>query len=749
MRKLFALLASWSTTEHGLCLILIFFAGILAIAPGAIDGAAPFAISPTVDLPAIETQPILDPERSATYSAAHWARSVLYIEDIGRGKGSMLWDRGEFAGVPFLAEWDTRALSPFSIPIYLFGAKSGLWLAALLKTVVAGTLAFYVARVLGFTHAFALFVAIAQGLSATLIVSPADPVADVVPWVPMIFLFAERLSLGQLRYWPGAAMVIGLIFLGGSPQAALSTFIFFGTYFMFRRLSRGWVSLPGPAFSAGLALSLGLGVAAVQLLPWLEWTRLSRPVWTAADAPGWIAAGMPFGPLARVSDAVDVRAAAPVHTGYMSLLLAGLWIVVRPHASAGQRHRIDALLIISAVWLCASILISAIQPSITVLQPLLIRAFVAPVSFALALGGAAAGEAWLQLRPAQSLAAVRRYAFIIVAFVALGVASYGMAWTSIASVPRAPLEMATAAIMIAVFALVLGATLVRPWPRLMGYTLSAATAFELLLLFVPLQPRTPWADLAAPAPKEHRSASAGRIALGPGTETTGRTALHTSIVRGFSPRAPRRMVSFLRRAQDDPLLLTRAGISQFVLSIEDLSGPYANLRPQLRLVSVTAEGTGYFEYVPGAEATRLIHELRVVPRFRPELLDSSLPSLVEAAADAGAVEGRRGRPLLANSGNPMEQRVNVFQNDPGVLVLAQTYYPDWSARVDDAPVQVFSVDGAFQGIELASGSREVVFRYAPRMFRWGLIVTCGALSLCFLGLAHLVFFRVRNQFFKM
>ncbi len=749
MRRLFALLASWFTTEHGICLLLILFVGTLAIAPAALDGAAPLHISASMDVPAIEARSNIDPERSAEYAAAHWARSALYLEDIGRGNGSILWDRGEFTGVPFLAQWDTRALSPFSVPIYLFGAKTGLWLSALLKMVVAGSLAFYVARVLGFTHPFALFVAIAHGLSSALVVSPADPVADAAPWVPLIFLFAERLSLGQLRYWPAAAMVIGVMCLGGSPQAIASTFAFFGAYFLFRRTSRSWVSLPGPALSAGVALALGLGIAAVQLLPWLEWLRLSRAVWTPADGPGWMAAGVPFGPLTRLDDAVRVRAAAPLHTGSVSLLLAGLWMVVRPHAPRGHRQRIDALLIVSAVWLGAAIVVSVLQPSVVSLQPILIRALVTPVAFALALGGAAAAESWLQLRPAHSLAAARRYVYVVLAFIGLSVASYGAAWNSIATVPRAPLEMVAAVLMVSAFAIVLGITLVRPWPRLMGYALSAATAFELLVLFVPLQPRTPWAELAPGAAEDARDLDLGRIAFGPGTHTDGRTALRTPIVHGFSPRAPRRMASFLDRAQADPLLYTRAGISRFVLSIEDLSGPYASLRPQLRLVRVTAEGAGHFEYMPGAEATRLIHELRAVAAFDPALLDSSRAPLVEAAADPGAVEGRLGRPLLAGGGTAKEQRINVFQNDPGVLVLAQTYYPDWSARVDGAPARVFAVDGAFQGIELASGSREAVFRYSPRMFRWGLIVSCGALSLCLLGLAHLVYFRVRNQYFKM
>ncbi len=749
MRRLMALLAQWFTTEHGVCLLLIVWVGTLAIIPLALDNAAPLDLSPTLAVPAIGDTPLIDSGRTEDYAAAHTARSYLYLAEIGLGRGSSLWDPREFTGTPFLAQWDTRALSPFSLPVYFLGARVGLWVAALLKISLAGALAFYAARVLGFTHAFALFVAVSHGLSATLVIWTADPVADAVVWVPMVFLFAERLSLGQLRYWPGAAIVIGLMCLSGAPQAIVSTFLYFGAYFLYRRDHRAWTWLPGPALSAGVALALGLGIAAVQLLPWVEWLRHSRAVWIAGDAAGWVAVGAPLGPLARFGDAARIRAAAPLHTGYIPLLLAGLWLVVRPEAPRGQRRRADGLLIISTVWLAAAVLLAALQPQVRALQPILLRAFTAPLAFGLALGGAAAAEAWLQLRPAQSLVAIKRFLTLAAAFVVLAILSHAAVWPQLSGVARAPIEMLAEALTLTAFVLVLGITLVRPWPRLMGYALSAAAALELLVLFVPLQPRTPWAEIAAETAGRTGNAAAERVVFGPGTESAGQTALSSALIGGFSPRAPERVAAYLQRAQEDPLLFTRAGVSRFVLSLENLSGPYAALRPQLRLRSVTAEGAGVFDYTPGAQPTQLIHNFRIVPDFDPVLLDSTRAPLVEAAAGPGRIEGRLGKPLLSAEGGADEQRVNVLQNDPGVLTLAQTYYPDWSARVDGTAVPVFAVDGAFQGIEVPSGSRDAAFRYSPVMFRWGLIVSSASLSLSLLGLAHLVYFRLKNQFFKM
>ena len=117
MRRLFALIRHWCTTEHGLCFLLILAAGLIAVTPLIAENAAPIYFPPTLGVPAVDALPLIDRELTPGYAAAHTVRSALYMEEIGQGDGSLLWDPGEFAGTPFLAEWEARALSPFSAPI--------------------------------------------------------------------------------------------------------------------------------------------------------------------------------------------------------------------------------------------------------------------------------------------------------------------------------------------------------------------------------------------------------------------------------------------------------------------------------------------------------------------------------------------------------------------------------------------------------------------------------------------------------
>jgi hypothetical protein len=235
------------------------------------------------------------------------------------------------------------------------------------------------------------------------------------------------------------------------------------------------------------------------------------------------------------------------------------------------------------------------------------------------------------------------------------------------------------------YILVLCATLVRPWPRLMGYALAAATAVQLLLFFTPMQPRTPWATVFADPFGGEGASIEGRIAFGPRTESAGRIALTSPTIQGFGARAPARMAAYLVRAQEDPMLLPRAGVSAFVLTLADMHGPYSNLRPHLKLEGVSEWGVGLFTYVPGAQRARMVYDARVVESFKASELSSTGPTLLERNVAFSKPEGRPGRPIVRDDGRPTYRTVNVYRTDPGVLELAETYastfeFFPWTAR---------------------------------------------------------------------
>jgi hypothetical protein len=74
---------------------------------------------------------------------------------------------------------------------------------------------------------------------------------------------------------------------------------------------------------------------------------------------------------------------------------------------------------------------------------------------------------------------------------------------------------------------------------------------------------------------------------------------------------------------------------------------------------------------------------------------------------------------------------------PGVLVLADAFYPGWTATVDGRPVPIMPVDLALRGVPLGPGSHRVEMTYRDPSLRLGLWLSLlglsGLLGLAFLG----------------
>ncbi|MBS0278130.1 MAG: YfhO family protein [Proteobacteria bacterium] len=59
----------------------------------------------------------------------------------------------------------------------------------------------------------------------------------------------------------------------------------------------------------------------------------------------------------------------------------------------------------------------------------------------------------------------------------------------------------------------------------------------------------------------------------------------------------------------------------------------------------------------------------------------------------------------------------------GLVVLADTYFPGWSATVDGAPAKIWEVDGGLRGVTAGAGHHRIEMKYRPRSFVVGLGLT--------------------------
>jgi hypothetical protein len=56
---------------------------------------------------------------------------------------------------------------------------------------------------------------------------------------------------------------------------------------------------------------------------------------------------------------------------------------------------------------------------------------------------------------------------------------------------------------------------------------------------------------------------------------------------------------------------------------------------------------------------------------------------------------------------------DVLMRRPGFLYYADGYTPDWTARVDGSPAQIFGANGTFKAVFVATGSHRVTMEYRP------------------------------------
>jgi hypothetical protein len=136
-------------------------------------------------------------------------------------------------------------------------------------------------------------------------------------------------------------------------------------------------------------------------------------------------------------------------------------------------------------------------------------------------------------------------------------------------------------------------------------------------------------------------------------------------------------------------------------------------------------------WVPRVEVVR---EPRVLlERLAARYFDPWQVALVEAPPPSGF----RGEPAAAAGASaplvtfvhdePEWIVIDVAAPARGFLVLADQYHDGWQATVDGAPVAILRANYAFRAVEVPRGAARVEFRYAPRSWTDGALVSSVSL----------------------
>jgi len=158
-----------------------------------------------------------------------------------------------------------------------------------------------------------------------------------------------------------------------------------------------------------------------------------------------------------------------------------------------------------------------------------------------------------------------------------------------------------------------------------------------------------------------------------------------------------------------PLPLKAAGLAggQFVLQAiaGDGVGIYRNEH--------AAPRAQVFFNVTGARSESAAAAVMAQPGFDP-----SKRAVVEAGQTLPPAS-RDPIPARVVSYSDSKVTITTSTSQPGMLVLADAYYPGWEAEVDGHPVTIHPADIALRGIEVPAGRHTVIVEYRPLSFAVG------------------------------
>jgi hypothetical protein len=147
-----------------------------------------------------------------------------------------------------------------------------------------------------------------------------------------------------------------------------------------------------------------------------------------------------------------------------------------------------------------------------------------------------------------------------------------------------------------------------------------------------------------------------------------------------------------------------------------------------------------FEWVAEADGVRLYRNPRCLPRLqfytrwevvsgRQRLLeqlqqDSFDPRQTVLLEEPPAISPATGTAsIVVERYTANRVRARVHATSAGILLLADTWYPGWKARVDGRPTRLLRADHILRAVEVPAGEHRVEFYFAPATIRIGGIVS--------------------------
>jgi len=154
----------------------------------------------------------------------------------------------------------------------------------------------------------------------------------------------------------------------------------------------------------------------------------------------------------------------------------------------------------------------------------------------------------------------------------------------------------------------------------------------------------------------------------------------------------------------------------------------APTRPGQELVFSGVSGVNVYRNPSAFPRARIVHELVQAPSYghlRRLYQDGSF-ELRRRAAMLGPpprLESCAGGEARILEMRPSRAVLETSTRCRGMVVLADTHFPGWQARVDGRPAEIHEVDGALRGVVVEQGDHRVEMTYRPASALLGAAMT--------------------------
>lgn len=718
-----------------ICIVLLFVVPVLLSAPAVKDGDLPLEMgAPTTLTPWQEARPDgLAGQDADTHSPIieRYYPWYAFINHSGAVGDLPLWNPYESFGTPFLALWRTRALSPFSLPVYLLPLHTGIGISIFLKLLIAGLCAYYAARRFHFPPSYALLPALTFQMSGFLLVGHWHPAADVLPWFPLLLPCLQRMLLGDYRVWPSVTVLIGLMTFGGDPESVVIILLFlFLLTIIYGLRTYTLRHLTGASITLIIAVSLGLLLAAVQLAPFIEF--LQHGNLQNSHAANFQLADIAM-MLAPVFASNTITVASFLPSAVIGFLLVPLWLAVRPAANRIRKRRLESFLLATLV-LCFLSVFMPLFRAIPGLSHFSVWHFTLSMPLAFGLLAAAAADEWIHLDVDKCKIALKKLiwvlplfwgmAFLLTLMVAKGYAASGQ-------IPGSLLLTAGAALLLLVLLLT---TVFWPKEKLLIFSLSFISAALSWSIYTPTAFITPNDQIF---PETHFI----RTLHGLNSRVAGSVRLLDwplsphHIAQTYSPAGVSltRSDLFMQQAESRPQLLRLSGAKALLLTKQNIKERYSSLRPMLNIQEVFPSGAILLKDLQAKDRVFVTHTGRKYDGANAPTIRAAGPPLLEGGVLPESLPDSVAGTAVITHETSNTLQITATSSRPGVLVISDSLYPGWRATSGDKSTDIFPVDIAFRGIEISEGTHEITMRYAPFSLQLGGYISLVAFIVVLLG----------------